>query len=318
LSRIKGEVSPEMFDRYLTEAQLGRAGIESRSDKFPGSAAPLRTLLEVADRVRAELAPADPEGAFVDASLARLLNHIRIAGRGRRQVSPRPVRPARPIWRLAFAPAMILLVAALLLGGAGVVQASAEALPGGSLYVVKRAVEETRLALTGSAAGDAALMEKFAEERLSEASTLSTEGSSDDLALALAGYDEMIARLTALASTSELHEGPGSLAQLRADLDRHIQILQGVGSHAAAAAQVHINEAVERSRHNRSVIEQLESGESPSDLAPGQEKTPKSPAGKPDEDRGKSAEDTPEPAATEKPHGPPPWARPHPTKTKAP
>ena len=318
MTRIKGEVSPEMLDRYLTEAQLGRAGIESRSDQLLEPAAPLRTLLEAADRVRAELTPAEPEAAFVDASLARLLNHIRIAGRGRRQVSPRPVRPARSIWRTAYAPATILLAAALLLGGAGVVQASAEALPGGSLYVVKRAVEETQLALTWSASGDAALMEKIAEERLSEASTLSAGRSSEGLALALAGYDQMIDRLPTLAATSALQEGPGSLVRLQADLDRHIQVLQGVGSHATAAAQVQINAAVERSRHNRAVIEQLERGGSPSDLAPGQEKTPKIPAGKPDEDRGKSAEATPEPAATEKSHGPPPWARPRPTKTKAP
>ena len=318
MSRIKGEVSPELLDRCLTEVQLGKSGIESSSSQFPGSAATLTTLLEAADRVRAELAPADPEGAFVDASLVRLLNRVRISRREEGQLLPKHLRPTHPIWRLAYSLAMILLAAAILLGGAGVVQASAEALPGGSLYVVKRAVEETRLALTGSAVGDATLMEQFAEERLSEASTLSTERSSEDLALALAGYDEMIDRLTELASTSELHEGPGSLAQLRADLDRHIQVLQGVGSRAAAAAQVHINEAIERSRHNRSVIEQLESGGSPSDLAPGQEKTPKSPAGKPDEDRGKSAEDTPEPATTDKPHGPPPWARPRPTKAKAP
>lgn len=318
MTRSRGEVSPELLDQCLTEVQLGRAGFKAISDQFPESSGTLRMLLGTADRVRAELAPADPASAFVDASRPRVLNRIRASRRGRRHHLPKDLRSARPMWRPAYALAVILLVSGFLLGGVGVVQASGEALPGGSLYVVKRAVEETQLAMTWSPSGDAVLMEAFAEERLTEASAMAAVGRSDDLMLALAGYDGMIERLAALAETSGLLEGPGSLAQLHADLERHVEVLQGVRSRSPAAAQVHIDKTIEKSRHSQAVIEQLEAGGSPSDLAPGQRKTPKGPRGKPDGDQDGSEESTPKPTATQKPHGPPPWARPRSTKTKSP
>jgi len=318
LTRNRGEVSPELLDQCLTEVQLGRAGVEASSSQFPEFAGTLRTLLGTANRVREVLAPEDPERGFINTSHARLLNRIQVSRRGRRQVLPKQPQSSRPIWRPAYALAVILLVSGLLLGGAGVVKASAQALPGGSLYVVKRAVEETHLALTWSASGDAGLMKAYADERLSEASAMAAAGRSDDLGLALAGYDDMIDRLTALAETSGLQVGPGSLVQLQADLERNIEVLNGVNSHSPSAAQVHIDKAIERSRHNQAVIEQLVGGGSPSDLAPGQQKTPKGPAGKSDDDRGRSGESTPKPAGTEKLHGPPPSARPRSTKTKAP
>ncbi|HLC01469.1 MAG TPA: DUF5667 domain-containing protein [Anaerolineales bacterium] len=318
MTRNRGEVSPELLDQCMTEVQLGRGRIEASSSQFPEFAGTLSTLLGTANRIREELAPEDPEPAFVNTSHARLLNRIQVTRRGRRQVLPKQLQSARPIWRPAYALAVILLVLGLLLGGAGVVKASAQALPGGSLYVVKRAVEETRLALTWSASGDAGLMKAYSEERLSEASAMAAVGRSDDLGLALAGYDDMIDRLTALAETSGLQVGPGSLVQLQADLERHIEVLQGVNSHSPAAAQVHIDKAIEHSRHNQAVIEQLVGSGNPSDLAPGQQNTPKGPAGKSDDDRGESGESPPEPAGTEKPHGPSPWARPRSTKTKAP
>lgn len=312
LTRREADVSPEMLDRGLTDLQADRPEIGARPIRTTELTEPLGDLLDVAERVRAELAPAEPDRAFVQASRSRVLDRARVAARGRRPV----LRPGPPIWRPAYALAILLLLG-LLMGGAGVVQASAGALPGDALYDVKRAVEETQLVLTWSAPGDAGLMERFAEERLAEASAMAAAGRSDAVETALAGYDEMIDRLTVLAEESGIKEGPGSADQLQADLERHIEVLEGVRSHSPAVSREHIDKAIEHSRHNQAVMEQLESGGNPSDLAPGQQRTPKQDGGKPGETQSEDVGPTSKPRDKTGTPGPP-QSRPKPTKKNAP
>jgi hypothetical protein len=68
------------------------------------------------------------------------------------------------------------LVVVTLLGSATAASASSQALPGDSLYGVKRAVESVRLALALSAADSAQLRVQFAQRRLTEAQALLQRG----------------------------------------------------------------------------------------------------------------------------------------------
>lgn len=311
MTRRRGEVSPEILDRSLTDIQAGRSEVRAVSARFPEVGESLGGLLQTAERAQRELVSIGPDRAFVEASRARIVNRVRALRRG----NSRHRRPGRLSWRPAYTLATALLVG-LLVGGAGVVQASAEALPGESLYGVKRTVEETRLAVAWSPSGEAALMERFAEERLSEAVTMAAAGQSDSLVLALDGYDDLISRLAALAETSGLEEGPGSPAQVQSNLERHIEILRGVRAVAPDNAQGSIDKAIERSQHNRAVIEQRATGESPSDLAPGRQRTPGRASGRPDGDPGQEVEGTGGPKEKTRTPGPPPRAHPNSTKEK--
>jgi hypothetical protein len=311
LTRRRRGSSDEMLDRLLADAQAGRSEIEASSDWSLEMSKSLGPLVEAARRVRGEMAPTAPSPAFLDASEARLLNRLEAA----RPRKPRGLRPYRLSWRPAYALASVLLVG-LLLGGVGVIRASAEAYPGGSLYSVKRAVEETRLALTWSTEGDAALMEQFAQERLSEASTLAAVGRAEGLAQALGGYNEMIDRLTNLAEHSGLEQGPASLARVQVDLQRNIAVLQDLSSRAPEAAQEHIRAAINRSSHNYAVIEELVTGGSPSDLAPGQQRTPKESGETPGADRGEQAGSTHGPKERTRTPGPPNGGGTKPTNDK--
>jgi hypothetical protein len=182
----------------------------------------------------------------------------------------------------------------------GVAWASTGALPGDSLYGVKRSIEEARLMLTWTATGDAALLAGFADERLNEIEALLAVGREDDIRLPLAGYDDMITRLIEVAEEAELSGKPGSLEHLQTNLAQNIVTLESVQAQVPPKAQEAIRNAIERSNHGREVIEQIRQGGQPSELAPGQlEKTPDQPGEQPDNrGGGKPPTNTPKPKPT--------------------
>jgi hypothetical protein len=97
----------------------------------------------------------------------------------------------------------LAIVAALLTGTvavSGVSAASGDALPGDTLYNVKRSTERAQLALAGNDLGKAQLFLEFARTRIQEA----TEVSGDDAAVANALQD----------ATGELRSGTALLGEL--------------------------------------------------------------------------------------------------------
>jgi hypothetical protein len=61
------------------------------------------------------------------------------------------------------------------------------------------------------------------------------------------------------------------LAEMR--LEQHRQVLERLLEQVPPQAEPAVQQAIERSSHSQEVLEALEQGESPSDLAPGQSKT---------------------------------------------
>jgi hypothetical protein len=309
----------EILDICLTRIQSGDSTIEDCLNEFPDHAGALAPLLEIAIDVRSSLAPSDPRNTFISTSYVRFLNRLRIAQRQPHAAKKIQALRRKWIWRPAYSLASILVVFALLMTSVGVAYASSDALPGDLIYGVKRGIEEARLALTWSPTGDSELLTGFADERLAEIERLISAGREEDIEVSLAGYEDIIDRLVNLAEDIPLSVVPGSLEHVVANISRHIDTLERVRGQVPAAAQKGIDSALEHSRHGQEVIQQVRAGESPRDLAPGQQKkTPDLTDGNQEDVRGKPTKKTPKPKREDKTPGPPPWVTKGPLNTQSP
>jgi hypothetical protein len=174
--------------------------------------------------------------------------------------------------------ASLALAAALLLSATGVAYAASTSLPGDALYPVKTAIERARLTLTAGEAAQLGLLHRYADRRLEEVHALEASGRADDLPEALAAYGESVDELVVrLESASEF----ASVPEIQGSLDHHRSVLESILQRAPSSAKSAIQNAIEKSSHGLDVLETLDAGESPSDLAPGQLKktgTPQSDA----------------------------------------
>ena len=314
----------EVLDRCLTRIQLGEASVSSCLSAHPAYAQELAPLLVAASHLRAQLAPPGPSPSYAANAKIRILNQIRPNQKKRKVIRP-PHR--RRFWALkpAYAILSLVMIFGLLFSGIGVLQASAQALPGEALYNVKRGLEEARLTLTMSASGDAELLTRFADERLEELDMALSIGSYATAALALEEYGAMLNRLLVLANDEDLQDEPEVIDKIHYVLAHHEEILRSVLEKAPDSAAEGIQQALEKSSHGKAVIEQIQQGGHPSDRAPGQEKTqePEDPVENHGQDNPK--EKTPGPPAEnentgpkpkEKTPGPPERPTPKPPKDK--
>ena len=162
----------EMLDRLLTGEP-----VEATGD--------VRELADLAREIEMSFHAAEPSGFEWGRGLA--LEAFRVS-------APRPVVRSR-VRRVA---ARILVAAALLLSLPTVAWgASEDSLPGDLLYPVKRAFEQVRLMVAGSAVDEAAVLLDQAAERLGEAARARALGLDEVASLAVDGYDEAIAGLGA-------------------------------------------------------------------------------------------------------------------------
>lgn len=309
---------PDLLDRYLTRIQSEEIDVEACKDEVPQEAEELLPLLRVASEVYMGLRPKGASKTFISTSPDRVINRVRASQRRERAATRRPgIRRPQWSWRPAYVLVSALIAFVMLVTSAGVAWASSDALPGDALYGVKRGLEETRLVLTLSPSGDLDLLESFAQERLQEVNELLGMDQDEDIQVALEGYGEMVERLASLVGGSGDGSAPGSLENVQAKLSKHIDTLERVRAQVPSNAQDAIDNAIKQSRHSQDVIEQVRSGGSPSDLAPGQLKRTPSP-GSGDESKPEKEDNKPDKDKTEKTPGPPPWVTPGYKKTKSP
>jgi hypothetical protein len=174
------------------------------------------------------------------------------------------------IWRPAYALASVFLAVLLLTSSVSVAWASTDSLPGDTLYGVKRGIEEFRLAVAQEPWDDAALLREFTERRLDELEEVIAIDRSEDAALALEGYEEMLGRLIELSVAGDPSSWPEPFEDVLAGIDHHEQVLLDVKSKVPNHVQDKIDHALQSSSHGKQVIERLQQGENPSDIAPGQ------------------------------------------------
>ena len=226
------------------------------------------SMEDLALRVRTELAPPAPSAAFVTSAPRRLLHRLSRESarpRGRQRSTFSAVR------RLAFAVVSVLL--AFTLGTAGVAYAAQEAIPGDSLYDVKRGIETARWSLTTNPQSQASLLSDLAAERMREVQGLANAGREELLAPTLADYEQTLDQLQAVADTLPEGRRAQVLAQATARVQQHQQVLERLLDQVPPQAQAAIEQAIDRSSHSQGVLEALQQGQSPSELAPGQSKT---------------------------------------------
>jgi hypothetical protein len=156
----------EALEHCLEEIEAGQKTITECAAQHP-DLPELEAQLKTAQALRAwQTLTARPEaGRRIEARLRQQAQSQRVAPRAQ-----------RPIPALRWAVALIL--AALLLVSAGAVAASANSLPGGTLYSVKRTTESVQLFFTPPS-GRAAFHTTLAQRRLDELSALVERESVD-------------------------------------------------------------------------------------------------------------------------------------------
>lgn len=301
----------EILDECLSQVQSGVASVSDCLSAYPEYEQFLRSHLTIAIRTRDLLAPPQPSQEFTARTKIRLINQIRAKHSKSQQTRTKRRRRRLGFLRPSFAYITLLIAFVLTASGVGVASASASALPGNLLYNVKLGIEETRLVLSQNPSSDAELLIHFADTRLDEVLALEETSRDNDVALALAGYEDIVSRLIDLADDEELAGEEETLNRIHYGLDHHQEVLNRVLQRTQEKASPSANmikglqNAIEKSGHGKEVIEYKQNGGSPSDLAPGQEKKDEENQGGPPEDRGRGND-------SDRIPGPPPTKTPKP------
>lgn len=178
------------FDDCLRAMEAG-ASLEAALARHPQFTDELRPMLLAAQAAR----PAQPLRV---PSQSEAASHARLLARARELRKQR--RPGFSFWpQLTLAARLALIALVVVLGGFGAASASAPALPGDTLYTLKRAVEQTQLTFA-DAVRRAALEQQFEQRRLAETQAVvaqrrETEVEFTGLVQAITGERWLIAGL---------------------------------------------------------------------------------------------------------------------------
>jgi hypothetical protein len=197
--------------------------IEEILRDYPRHADQLRPLLEIALATRRHYAdvPEAPGGLAVGrermlAAAARQraaqqrVRGIATAGAG---ASRTKGQRFRLVFATRFVTILVLIVVSVTALGGGIVWAASNSLPGGLLYPVKLATEDTRLALASAPGTQVDLALGFVEERSEEAQVLAAAGRQVPES-AIARMEEHVERALTQAAWATDEETVGLLAQI--------------------------------------------------------------------------------------------------------
>ncbi len=274
----------ELLDRCLTLIQRGELGADECLRRHPELQSELQPLLIAAQQLQRQLAAPGPSAQFRSDSLARVLRLTRerlstgesatkrdsgppVALWERLRVLLSPDRGGHLIRRLAPGWVMITLVLslALLSVSVGVAFAASEALPGDSLYGLKRGMERAALLISPTANGDARLLRGFADRRVDELEQLARGGRLGELKQVLADYQLAIDEALTSSGTD-----PDRLSALEAELSQHELTLTGLLDQVPEQAISVLESARGQAQHGKDVVGLLRAGEHPNETAPGQ------------------------------------------------
>lgn len=223
---------------------------------YPDHRAELEPLLQISTSLMAvQGMTAPPE--FREVAVTRMKNLISAYPR-RSDVSQTAmaplIRPERRLtgilptrrWRPAFSVLAVVIVMWLMVGS-GVVYGANKALPGDTLYPVKRSVETTQLVLTTNTAKEAKLHLQFADKRLDELAIVMQENRQHVMGDVLSDYETHVGAVSVFLDTgAELT--PMQLADLakliKARLEQHQTRLSELLSLAPPELQAGIESAM--------------------------------------------------------------------------
>ena len=276
----------EILDECLTQIQSGGASIADCLRAHPEHEEFLISHLTFALQTHDLMAPPEASEEFTARTKIRLMNHVRAMQSKSLPSDTKKPKRLLGIMRPAFAYAALLVAFVLMASGIGVASASASALPGDLLYGVKLGIEETRLVFSQNPVSDAELLIEFANRRVDEVIMLTEAKRASDVEQALTGYEDIISRIINLSGEGDLDRETETLDKIHFDLDHFQNALQRTLENAPSSAIKGLENAIEKSVHGKDVIENIRSGASPSDLAPGQLDKDKENQGNPPDNRG--------------------------------
>lgn len=172
-----------IFNECLERILLGE-DIESCLMSYPEEAAELEPLLRTAFDVGRRASSIQPRPEFKAWARFRLEGAQIYAGQQRHGT-----RADLFNWRRGWALALTAVLV-VLLSSAGTAAASSDALPDETLYPVKLATEQVRIAFAFSDAGKANLHSQLAEDRAWEISVMAREGKTEQVAVVTRRLEE--------------------------------------------------------------------------------------------------------------------------------
>ena len=167
----------DIIANCIDEIQAGKCTLEDCLARYPSLSDELRPLLKIAMGIQPEAATPSPQ--FRQRARIRLLQAMQApaANRGRAGLDIFGwLKPPAPGRRLGYALIVATVVWALIVAGGTTVHASQDSLPDDTLYPVKTAVENLRLAVARTPEARASLHLELAERRVQEVAAQSSLG----------------------------------------------------------------------------------------------------------------------------------------------
>lgn len=201
-----------LFENCLARLNTGE-DLETILAQYPQHAAELRPLLTAALKAR------KPGGLLRIPASAQIDSRTRfLAEAHRRQSRPKSFFP-----RLSFAGALLSSLVLLFAGIFGTSFASADTIPGETLYPVKRVVEQAQLALTTNQGSRLNLEEEFDRRRVAEAEELEQKGLTESVKVA--GRLEVLSDETWTVAGLKLNLTPEQVAIARTLTGSYIEVI---------------------------------------------------------------------------------------------
>lgn len=163
----------DIFNQCLERLFKGES-VEDCIKAYPEQASELEPLLKTSFVLIQKSAAIQATPQFK----ARLGSQLQEMLYAKREKAEKRIRI--PIWHRKWAVAMTTILV-IVLAGIGTIHASANTLPGESLYSIKLTAEQARLTLVFSDTGKAKLHIQFAERRVSEIAQMARQGKSDEI-----------------------------------------------------------------------------------------------------------------------------------------
>ena len=173
MARKLDDIFNECYERIIQGESF-----ESCLARYPEHAAELEPLLRTAFGVTWRASSLKPRPEFKHWARARLEGSQHYAQKQRQVEKPSPFS-----WRRSWAVAVAVILV-ILLTGSSTVAASSDALPDETLYPVKLATEQVRVAFTFSDEQKAEVHTQLADTRATEIETMSNEGKTEAAAVA--------------------------------------------------------------------------------------------------------------------------------------
>lgn len=189
----------QIIEKGLEEILAGSATVEEVARRHPDQSEELRLELDAALWLISRGEKLSPRPGFIRASRGRVVARVRQEQAASGWLSRLSSVFGHILMRRAARSAVaLLMILAMLMLGTGVVSASQSAVPGESLYPVKRIYEQVSFSITVDAVQRASLSVEFSEHRLSEAEELVTRGNFEMAKTTLQDYQKEVQQAVTL------------------------------------------------------------------------------------------------------------------------